>query len=132
VTIDPGPAARALAAGQEGLAFAVEHGTEGFRTTPGFPRDFPSRFLDIASMPEIVARPTARLVARMESSVPTETSFEIYGIEAQAARELCAAVLDPEVHGLDRRDGPRRDEGDRRGDAGRGPGRGPLRSPRGR
>jgi hypothetical protein len=99
VTIDPGPAARALAAGQEGLAFAVEHGTEGFRTTPGFPRDFPSRFLDIASMPEIVARPTARLVARREAPMSTGAPFEIFGAEVRAARELCAAVLDPEVYG---------------------------------
>ena len=99
VTIDPGPAARALAAGKDGLTFAVEHGTEGFRTTPGFPRDFPSRFLDTASMAEIVAGPTTRLVARLESSRPTELSFEAFGAEAAAARELCDAVLDPDVYG---------------------------------
>jgi hydroxymethylpyrimidine pyrophosphatase-like HAD family hydrolase len=99
VTIDAGPAARALVERRPELTFAVEHGTEGFRTTPGFPRDFPSRFLDSTSLPELVATPTTRLVARVQTPRPDEASFEIYGAEAAAARELCAAVLDPDVYG---------------------------------
>jgi HAD superfamily hydrolase (TIGR01484 family) len=99
VTIDPGPAARALAERRPELTFAVEHGTEGFRTTAGFPRDFPSRFLDATSLSELTATPTTRLVARVETPRPDEASFEIYGAEAEAARDLCAAVLDPAVYG---------------------------------
>jgi HAD superfamily hydrolase (TIGR01484 family) len=99
VTIDPRPAALALAERDPELTFAVEHGTEGFRTTPGFPRDFPSRFLDDTSLAELVATPTTRLVARRETPRPDETAFEIYGAEAEAARELCAATLDPEMYG---------------------------------
>jgi hydroxymethylpyrimidine pyrophosphatase-like HAD family hydrolase len=99
VTIDPGPAARALTAGRPELTFAVEHGTEGFRTTPGFPRDFPSRFLDTAPLTDLVAAPTTRLVARVETPRPDEEAFEVYGAEARAARELCAATLDPAVYG---------------------------------
>ncbi|HEY0485880.1 MAG TPA: HAD family hydrolase [Mycobacteriales bacterium] len=99
VTIDAGPAARALADRRPELTFAVEHGTEGFRTTPGFPRDFPSRFLDTTTLPELVAAPTTRLVARVETPRPDESSFEVYGEEAESARALCAAVLDPAVYG---------------------------------
>jgi hydroxymethylpyrimidine pyrophosphatase-like HAD family hydrolase len=96
VTIDPGPAARALAGRSPDLTFAVENGTEGFRTTAGFPRDFPSRFLDTTSLQDLVAHPTTRLVARAEAAQP---DFEIYGAAADAARELCGEVLDPDVYG---------------------------------
>ena len=99
VTIDPGPAARALAERKPELKFAVEYGTEGFRTTPGFPRDFPSAFLDATSLADLVATPTTRLVARVQTPRPDEASFEVYGAESEAARELCAAVLDPAVYG---------------------------------
>jgi hydroxymethylpyrimidine pyrophosphatase-like HAD family hydrolase len=70
-SFDPAPPARALAERLAGGQFAVEVGLDGFRTTVGFPRDFPAAFLGTAPLAELVDGPTVRLVARW----PAETDL---------------------------------------------------------
>jgi len=48
----------------------VEEGLAGFRTTTGFRRDFPSRFLEPVPLSELVTRPTSRLVCRADGHAP--------------------------------------------------------------
>lgn len=70
-SFDPAPAARALAERLAGGQFAVEVGLDGFRTTVGFPHDFPAAFLGTAPLGQLVDGPTVRLVARW----PAETDL---------------------------------------------------------
>lgn len=94
-TIDPAPAARALSDRRSGLDFAVEHGVRGFRTTAGFPRDFPSEFLESGPLAEIVAEPTTRLVCRFAPALGSDSLANAHGEAAEIAAELAEQALDP-------------------------------------
>jgi HAD superfamily hydrolase (TIGR01484 family) len=74
VTIDPGPAARALAAGFSSAAFAVERGSDGFLHTADFAKDFAGEFLREASLEELVADRTPRMVCRPHGYTPAEAA----------------------------------------------------------
>jgi Cof subfamily protein (haloacid dehalogenase superfamily) len=74
VTIDPAPAAFALAAGFDGAAFAVERGSDGFLHTPDFEQDFAGSFLAEAPLHELVTRRTPRMVCRPHDCTPPEAA----------------------------------------------------------
>lgn len=95
VTHDPGPAARALAAADPRLTFAVEHGTQGWRTTPEFARDFDSHFLDALPLAELVVAPTTRMVARLPGA---EDVADLWARSSQEAQTLAERVLDPAAY----------------------------------
>jgi hydroxymethylpyrimidine pyrophosphatase-like HAD family hydrolase len=105
VTIDPAPAAFAMAACRDDIGFAVELGTQGFRTTPNFDRNFAASFVDSASLEEITASRTPRLVARVGNEMGWGIDDDDphgaprYTQAAEHAAELAAAVLDPVAYG---------------------------------
>jgi hydroxymethylpyrimidine pyrophosphatase-like HAD family hydrolase len=77
VTIDPGPAAYALAAGfslAAGAAFAVERGSSGFLYTPDFAQDFAGSFIAPATVEQMVAERTPRMVCRPHDCTPPEAA----------------------------------------------------------
>jgi hydroxymethylpyrimidine pyrophosphatase-like HAD family hydrolase len=65
VTIDPGPAVRALLAVNPAVGLAVERGTEGYRYNGSFERNFTGRFVGEVDIPTLVSEPTTRLVCRL-------------------------------------------------------------------
>jgi HAD superfamily hydrolase (TIGR01484 family) len=74
VTIDPAPAATALAGGFAEAAFAIECGAAGFLVTPDFERDFAGPFLREAELSELVAHRTPRMVCRPRGYTPPEAA----------------------------------------------------------
>ena len=80
VTINPGPAALALAERAPTAGFAVERGADGWLHTAGFVRDFPGPFLAEVELAELLTVPTPRLVGRLDDFTPEEAA----GIAAAA------------------------------------------------
>ncbi|MCW2504494.1 MAG: HAD-superfamily hydrolase, subfamily [Actinomycetia bacterium] len=79
VTIDPRPAAEALHAGFavggfRGAAFAAERGSAGFLYTPDFARDFAGSFLSEATIAELTASHTPRMVCRPHDCTPPQAA----------------------------------------------------------
>ena len=74
ITIDPSPAARALAARAPSAGFAVERGADGWLHTAGFARDFPGPFLAEVELDELLTIPTPRLVCRADDYTPEEAA----------------------------------------------------------
>jgi len=95
VTVDPGPAVGSLRGRRSDLAFAVEHGTEGYWVTEGFGRDILSHILGVVDLETLVAAPTTRMVCRLVSDDPGVLPHADAAAEAVV---LAAGALDPALY----------------------------------
>ncbi len=92
--ISPADAVQRLSAVDDTLAFAAEHGTVGWRTTPNFERNFESSWSDIVDVDVLASTRTTRLAVRLTG--PGE--FDP-GIRCPRATSLAmAAGLDESVY----------------------------------
>jgi HAD superfamily hydrolase (TIGR01484 family) len=82
--IDPRVAVEAFLTADESVQFAVEWDLDGWWHTPGFKRDFHAKWAGEVSVDEILDRPAARLVARVEPA-------DLYGAGRQCRNALALA-----------------------------------------
>lgn len=92
VTVDVGLAVRELCARRSDLAFAVEHGIEGYWVTESFGADILSHVLGVVDADALVAAPTTRMVCRI---VGEDTGVLPHADAAAEAVVLAAGALDP-------------------------------------
>lgn len=92
--IDTAAAIAAFQRADPQAAFAVERGFDGWLHTDDFQRDFHSKWLGKATVEQLAAEPTTRLVARVPSTSPYGTALRC----PAAARLAETAALDASVY----------------------------------